>query len=156
MFKGFGFGLLGFGFGFSFGFCSGLGIGLGFGFCSLQCTYLVTILKALIVWAAVNRGNKIWGAFFLIGLSLCKTRQEKKSNNLHFCSKAHAYTYFKETVNDQSCILTILFAKILMPCPFTGPKMFWAGPNFLCQTKNLFTYSHCAFSSNLFHGQIVQ
>ena len=28
-----------------------------------------------------------------------------------------------------------------MPCPFTGPKMFWAGPNFLCQTKNLFTYS---------------
>ena len=22
-----------------------------------------------------------------------------------------------------------------MPCPFTGPKMFWAGPSFLCQTK---------------------
>ena len=28
----------------------------------------------------------------------------------------------------------------LMPCPFTGPKMFWAGSNFLCQTKNSFTY----------------
>ena len=28
----------------------------------------------------------------------------------------------------------------LMPCPFTGPKMFGAGPNILCQTKNLFTY----------------
>jgi hypothetical protein len=27
----------------------------------------------------------------------------------------------------------------LMSCPFTGPKMFWAGPNFLCHTKNLFT-----------------
>ena len=27
-----------------------------------------------------------------------------------------------------------------MPCPFRGPKMFWTGPNFLCQTKNLFTY----------------
>ena len=27
-----------------------------------------------------------------------------------------------------------------MPCPFTSPKMFWAGPNFLCQTKNTFTY----------------
>ena len=27
-----------------------------------------------------------------------------------------------------------------MPCPCTGLKMFWAGPNFLCQTKNLFTY----------------
>ena len=23
-----------------------------------------------------------------------------------------------------------------MPCPFTGPKIFWAGPNILCQTKN--------------------
>ena len=32
-----------------------------------------------------------------------------------------------------------------MPCPFTGPKMFWAGPNFLCQTKRWF-----AFSKNLF------
>ena len=28
----------------------------------------------------------------------------------------------------------------LLPCPFSGPKMFWVGPNFLCQTKNLFTY----------------
>ena len=27
-----------------------------------------------------------------------------------------------------------------MPCPFTGPKMFWASPNFLCQTKKLSTY----------------
>ena len=27
-----------------------------------------------------------------------------------------------------------------MPCPLTGPKMFWAGPNFLCQTKKLFRY----------------
>jgi hypothetical protein len=24
-----------------------------------------------------------------------------------------------------------------MPCPFTGPKMFCAGPNFLSQPKNL-------------------
>ena len=28
-----------------------------------------------------------------------------------------------------------------MPCPFKGRKMFCAGQNFLCQTKNLFTYS---------------
>ena len=27
-----------------------------------------------------------------------------------------------------------------MPCPFTGPKMFCANPNFLCQTKKLITY----------------
>ena len=25
-------------------------------------------------------------------------------------------------------------------CPFTGPKIFYASPNFLCRTKNLFTY----------------
>ena len=30
--------------------------------------------------------------------------------------------------------------KHLMPCPFTGPKMFCASPNFLCWTKNLLTY----------------
>ena len=27
-----------------------------------------------------------------------------------------------------------------MPCHFTGPKMSCASPNFLCRTKNLFTY----------------
>ena len=24
-----------------------------------------------------------------------------------------------------------------MPCPFKGPKMFWAGANFLCQSKKI-------------------
>jgi hypothetical protein len=38
------------------------------------------------------------------------------------------------------CASKKVFEEALMPCPFTGPKMFWAGPNFLCQTKNLFTY----------------
>ena len=35
-----------------------------------------------------------------------------------------------------------------MPCPFTGPKMFCAGPNILVQTQNLFTYcaSHKHFA----------
>ena len=32
------------------------------------------------------------------------------------------------------------FKCLLMPCPFTGHKMFCASPNFLCRTKNLFTY----------------
>ena len=31
-------------------------------------------------------------------------------------------------------------ADLLMPCPFTGPKKFCSGPNFLSQHKNLFTY----------------
>ena len=29
----------------------------------------------------------------------------------------------------------------IMPCPFTGPKMFCAGPNFLSQPKNLTAFS---------------
>ena len=28
-----------------------------------------------------------------------------------------------------------------MPCPFTGPKMFCADPNFLSQPKNLTAFS---------------
>ena len=33
----------------------------------------------------------------------------------------------------------MLFLQLFMPCPFTGRKMFFASPNFLRQTKNLFT-----------------
>jgi hypothetical protein len=33
------------------------------------------------------------------------------------------------------------FESSLMPCPFTGPKMFCAGPNFLSQHKNLNAFS---------------
>ena len=29
-----------------------------------------------------------------------------------------------------------------MLCPSTGPKIFWAGPNLLCQTKNI-VKSYC-------------
>ena len=39
------------------------------------------------------------------------------------------------------CKLIILSKKIeihyVMPCPFTGPKIFWVAPRFLCRTKNL-------------------
>ena len=38
-----------------------------------------------------------------------------------------------------------------MPCPFTGPKMFCAGPNVLCLTKNLFTY--CGSQKNFVPDQ---
>ena len=37
-------------------------------------------------------------------------------------------------------LYTVSYKPILMPCPFTGPKMFWAGTIFLCQTKNLSKY----------------
>ena len=36
-----------------------------------------------------------------------------------------------------------------MPCPFTGSKMFSAGPNVLCQTKNLFTYKKFGLAQNI-------
>jgi hypothetical protein len=31
--------------------------------------------------------------------------------------------------------------KQVMPCPFTGPKMFCGVPNFLSQSKNLIAFS---------------
>ena len=34
----------------------------------------------------------------------------------------------------------LLCSVVKQPCPFTGRKMFCAGPNFLCRNKNLFTY----------------
>ena len=34
-----------------------------------------------------------------------------------------------------------LFGSISMPCPFTGYKMFCAGPNFLSQPKNFIAFS---------------
>ena len=39
----------------------------------------------------------------------------------------------------------------LVPCPFTGRKMFYAGPNFLSQPKNL-----TAFSTSSKHFVLVQ
>ena len=42
----------------------------------------------------------------------------------------------------------------LMPCPFTGCKMFCASPNFLCPTKNLFTY--CASHKDFVPDKICQ
>ena len=46
-----------------------------------------------------------------------------------------------------NCSFTWVFLKDfriegnLMPCPFTGPKMFCASPNFLSQPKNLTAFS---------------
>ena len=34
----------------------------------------------------------------------------------------------------------VIRGKCIMPCPFTGPKMFGAGQIFLWRTKNSFTY----------------
>ena len=42
-------------------------------------------------------------------------------------------------LNDKKWMLYVLF--YLMPCPFTGPKIFCAGPNILCQPKNLTAFS---------------
>ena len=39
----------------------------------------------------------------------------------------------KSTISD--------FGSLLMHCPFTSPKMFCAGPNFLSQSKNLTAFS---------------
>ena len=39
-------------------------------------------------------------------------------------------------VRKESNILKLKSSYALMPCLFTGPKMFWTGPNILSLTKN--------------------
>jgi hypothetical protein len=42
----------------------------------------------------------------------------------------------KSEKSKQACS-SIRDFRVLMPCPFTGPKMFCAGPNILSQPKTL-------------------
>ena len=45
----------------------------------------------------------------------------------------------------------LIITVILMPCPSTDRKMFWAGQNFLCQTKRWFAldkFSFCAVTKS--------
>ena len=39
---------------------------------------------------------------------------------------------------------------LLMPCPFTGPKMFYASPNFLCRIYQKFIHILCQCSDKHF------
>ena len=61
---------------------------------------------------------------FLSNISVTELTDEQKSeqNNLHCLQVSTIYFY----------VIQESFQTPLMPCPFTGPKMFWAGPNFLC------------------------
>ena len=53
------------------------------------------------------------------------------------------YVTFKDELTKTKCVLINQDCNSLrlMPCPFTGPKMFFAGPNFLSQPKNLTAFS---------------
>ena len=51
--------------------------------------------------------------------------------------------FFTRLLIDKRGVLIFMLDSFYKPCPFTGLKMFWAGPNFLCQTKNLFSYCDC-------------
>ena len=50
-------------------------------------------------------------------------------------------SHLAQTLHSLAKLKNKQVAKILMPCPFTGPKMFCAGPNFLSQPKNLTAFS---------------
>ena len=68
---------------------------------------------------------------------------------------------FKILLQSKVFIFEILHKLVLMPCPLTGPKMFWPGPDFcdrpkiylhivavtntLCLTKKLFAFSKIGF-----------
>ena len=48
---------------------------------------------------------------------------------------------YEKFLNISTSTYAIQIYKALMPCPFTGPKMFCARPNFLSQPKNLTAFS---------------
>ena len=56
-------------------------------------------------------------------------------------SKLWVFAYFSLIPNKVWFIRYFHQSRILMPCPFTGPKMFCASPNFLSQPKNLTAFS---------------
>ena len=57
------------------------------------------------------------------------------------------YISYRMSWGKMDGIICIWPTERLMPCPFTGLEMFWAGLNLLCQTKHLFMYwgshKHC-------------
>ena len=66
-----------------------------------------------------------------------------KSISRHLASKCYASLASvkrNETITGQFSQIMFYLLQIFMPCPLTGPKMFCAGPNFLSQPKNVFTY----------------
>ena len=63
---------------------------------------------------------------------------------------APTQSHWSRAVSGEPKCMNIL-CDALMPCPFTGPKMFWAGPNFLSHPKNLTSFS--AFSKTFVPAQ---
>ena len=99
-----------------------------------------------------RRKNKVWK----IGqVSFLGRIKEKKPNNGN-CY--YGVQLFQSLINVP---LRKDFKTGLMPCPFTGPKMFCAGPNFLSQPKKfdciycLFK-NFCAGTKNNFTGTICK
>ena len=65
-----------------------------------------------------------------------KTSQNAR-NSVNYCHENRPKVS-QTAINSVKCAKTS--KKSQMPCPSTGPKMFCAGQNFLCRTKNLSTY----------------
>ena len=55
------------------------------------------------------------------------------------CWSMMSFFEFKKTPQQNTTTLELCFK--LLPCPYTGPKMFCAGPNFLSQPKYLTAFS---------------
>ena len=69
---------------------------------------------------------------------------EGRQGNLFLLAVKNMYIKFEiqmSVPNFLNCTKTQYTHKNLMPCPFTGPKMFCAGPNILSQPKNLTAFS---------------
>ena len=71
-----------------------------------------------------------------------------KLTNIAISSSDEIFSFFRSRIISEPNSFVIDVQNILekkdmklMPCPFTGPKMFCAGPNVLSQPKNLTAFS---------------
>ena len=61
---------------------------------------------------------------------LCQTKRWFAFGKFSFCAVTKSFGA------ELNVIQFWVWTKTLMPCPFTGPKTFWAGSNFWCHTKH--------------------
>ena len=76
------------------------------------------------------------------GIDICALAESliKGFSPLETLTKAELASIVAKIEADEVSSQDLKGIRRLMPCPFTCPKMFCASPNFLCNTKKLFTY----------------
>ena len=82
----------------------------------------------------------VWPKFFVQGMTSKRIRFYNIISLSHRLLSQNNLDDVKSTMGLENYKVAFVFW-IRMPCPFTGPKMVCAGPNFFSQSKNLTAFS---------------